>query len=264
MWRENEKKPIAAYLLWTFGISWGVEFLIVILERSILLSLPETVRTVITFALIGFGAGMAPTYAAAIVLKKSGQIGGFKDFCKLVFRNTKNRKTLIVMALFFVVFTIMNALTNQWLGSPWYLAIVAIPLMIFGGGLEEIGWRGILQPALQEKLSFIPATALLGIIWAVWHYPLWLVQGANQSAMNMVAFTCSCIALAFSLAAVYNLTKSVFACILVHAWINALGAVFSLNNLTDPVHMKTIAIYAVIIVLSIALFYITGKKNRSV
>jgi membrane protease YdiL (CAAX protease family) len=262
MKNEIGKKSIVSYLLWTFGISCGVELLLIVLEKTILFSLPEGVRLVITYTLIGFGVGMAPTYASAIVLKKSGQINSFKDYCGYLFQNMKSGRTMIVVLLFSSVFVAMNILLNQWLGNAWYLAIAAIPLMIIGGGLEEAGWRGILQPALEEKLSFIPATTLVGIIWAVWHYPLWLVQGANQSAMNMISFTCSCIAIAFLLGAVYKLTKSVFACVLIHAWSNALGAVFSLDDLNDPINMKSIIIYLLLIVLSIIIYYTVNKKQE--
>ncbi len=33
------------------------------------------------------------------------------------------------------------------------MALISFPIMIIGGGLEEIGWRGILQPALQKRFS---------------------------------------------------------------------------------------------------------------
>jgi membrane protease YdiL (CAAX protease family) len=36
---------------------------------------------------------------------------------------------------------------------------------------EEIGWRGLLVPELTEVTSFGKASILVGIIWAMWHYP---------------------------------------------------------------------------------------------
>ncbi|MCB2343048.1 CPBP family glutamic-type intramembrane protease [Clostridium estertheticum] len=44
--------------------------------------------------------------------------------------------------------------------QPLYLAIALFPLTIIGCGLEEIGWRGFLQPALQEKHSIIMSTLI--------------------------------------------------------------------------------------------------------
>ncbi len=40
---------------------------------------------------------------------------------------------------------------------------------------EEIGWRGVALPALQTKSSALAASAVLGVLWAVWHVPFWLL-----------------------------------------------------------------------------------------
>jgi membrane protease YdiL (CAAX protease family) len=262
MYNENEKKPVLAYLAWTFGISWGSELLIILLERLFLLSLPETARTIVTFGLIGFGAGLAPMYATIILLKKTGQIRGFKDYCGRVFKNDNTGKTVIFTILAGGVLVALNLLVNIRTASPLYMAILGVPLMILGGGLEEIGWRGYLQPALEEKLPFIPAALLTGVIWAVWHYPLWLVQTASQSSMSIVSFTCFCIATAFLLAALYKLTKSVFASIIVHAWSNALGITFTDVMMIKPITVKLILFYAAEICLAVVAYYVADKKSK--
>lgn len=60
------------------------------------------------------------------------------------------------------------------LGSvPWwqYLASFLI-VLFFAGSLEEFGWRGFVQPRLQERFSALSAAALIGVAWALWHLPL--------------------------------------------------------------------------------------------
>jgi membrane protease YdiL (CAAX protease family) len=40
---------------------------------------------------------------------------------------------------------------------------------------EEIGWRGFLVPELAKRHSFAATAIISGLIWAVWHYPIFLL-----------------------------------------------------------------------------------------
>lgn len=48
-------------------------------------------------------------------------------------------------------------------------------LVSFGIG-EETGWRGYLLPRLQKRCNPLTATALVTVVWAVWHAPLFLYR----------------------------------------------------------------------------------------
>ena len=48
---------------------------------------------------------------------------------------------------------------------------------------EEYGWRGFLLPKLTRTMGVVPATVVIGIIWAVWHIPL-LVKESPLTAMS--------------------------------------------------------------------------------
>jgi membrane protease YdiL (CAAX protease family) len=56
------------------------------------------------------------------------------------------------------------------------LAFVAIFLMtaFFQGGNEEPGWRGLMQPALEQKVSPLVAALIVAVFWSLWHLPLYL------------------------------------------------------------------------------------------
>jgi len=250
MWNENEKKPIWQYLALTFAIAWISETLLILGEQLGVIS--GSAGFAIYFVIVGFGAGFAPAYAIIILLKKHGQIRGLKDLCRRIFKTENILKTVIITAVFFASQLIPNILCNSYLGQPWYFFILLIPMMTIGGGIEEIGWRGFFQPAMEEKLPFAASGLVVGLIWAVWHLPLWLVKIASQSAMNFLSFTCHCIVLAFVIATLYKLTKSVFACVLLHAWCNVLGGgMFSIDTLTNVPNAKLIVIYILEIAASI-------------
>jgi membrane protease YdiL (CAAX protease family) len=51
-------------------------------------------------------------------------------------------------------------------------------IALFG---EEIGWRGYLLPKLLKSSHWVKSTLILGLIWALWHLPLFYIQGRVQA-----------------------------------------------------------------------------------
>jgi uncharacterized protein len=53
-------------------------------------------------------------------------------------------------------------------------------ILFIGGPLgEEFAWRGFALPHLLKRFSPIVASAILTVIWAFWHLPLWFIPGAD-------------------------------------------------------------------------------------
>jgi len=63
--------------------------------------------------------------------------------------------------------------------SPFLLLpFVFLQQTLIGSSMgEEIGWRGYALPRMQAQEGAFRASVLLGVIWAVWHLPLWLTKG---------------------------------------------------------------------------------------
>lgn len=49
---------------------------------------------------------------------------------------------------------------------------VSFVLLLPGVLGEEIGWRGLLVPALSKNLGFTQVALLSGLLWSAWHWPL--------------------------------------------------------------------------------------------
>lgn len=80
-------------------------------------------------------------------------------------------------------------LTAPLLGVPLYVTVGVIGTMSRTLG-EEIGWRGFLFPRLVEQTGFTPACFLMGVVWAVWHYPILLFADYNAGTSPAYAMTC--------------------------------------------------------------------------
>jgi membrane protease YdiL (CAAX protease family) len=107
---------------------------------------------------------------------------------------------------------------------PWYLFVPLFLVMIAGGGLEELGWRGVAQPEMEPRLGRPAAAVLVGLIWSLWHVPLFVLPGVRQYGTDFPVFAIGLVGGALILAWLYGRTESILLCILFHAGWNAVAA----------------------------------------
>lgn len=99
-------------------------------------------------------------------------------------------------------------------------------VLLYGGGLEEPGWRGFALPQLQRRYSPLVATIIVGLMWAVWHGPIY--YGVSVSAAVMILpMALSTTAMGFLYTWVYNGSGgSLITLVLLHTMTNAVGSSF--------------------------------------
>jgi membrane protease YdiL (CAAX protease family) len=84
------------------------------------------------------------------------------------------------LALFCLAALFMRLIQGSWpdfhlLGQVNYLPylgwwVLPVWIITFGFG-EEVGWRGFALPRLQKVMTVSRATLILGLVWALWHFP---------------------------------------------------------------------------------------------
>ncbi|TKX55587.1 CPBP family intramembrane metalloprotease [Halorubrum sp. SP3] len=94
--------------------------------------------------------------------------------------------------------------------------------VVFFGGVEEFGWRGFLQPRFQERLSVLTASLAVGVLWWVWHLPLFFGHpNFTLDPLFLVEYTTFVLGASTVLGALVNLTDGgVIPAVFLHAAIN--------------------------------------------
>ena len=85
-----------------------------------------------------------------------------------------------------------------------YLFTFGVTLFL-AGGLEELGWRGFLQPRLQQRFSALHASLGIGVVWGLWHIPMILTGSGDFTVFweYMLNVTAMSVALGW----LYNTTE---------------------------------------------------------
>ncbi len=129
------------------------------------------------------------------------------------------------------------------------LALLSFLLTFFmTGGNEEPGWRGFMQPTLQNKMSPLGAALLVSLIWSLWHLPLYL-NGFYGGPLvgGMIGSGIFRIFLAIFLAWFYNRSGgNVLAMIILHTTFNMAVNFLPTSDLVLAVLWLVISIVVVI------------------
>ena len=249
-------KLTVQFLMLTFGIvliTWGL--MIILGQFGIMAS--NHLWLFIPWAI----GGVSPAIASYFSLKKNNQVSDFKEWLKSIF-NVKISPVyylfaIIIVSLFHVIMILASGLTEI---RPLYMFFPLLVGCFFSGGLEEAGWRYILQPELDKKQGFAISAIITGVIWFLWHLPLFFIPDANQSNFSFLMYLILNITMSFSFGAVRKISGSVFLAIFAHTLHNAVGVggIFIYNFSW----VGTIVASAIIIFISIIVVSVFTKKAK--
>ncbi|MFU8839404.1 MAG: CPBP family intramembrane glutamic endopeptidase [Nitriliruptoraceae bacterium] len=172
--------------------------------------------------------GLGPAAAALLVLRKQHGRPGLAAFRRSLTRWRVGRLWLVLLAplpigLGTVLLLVGTGRVVWQPGGPETALLVPVWLLggLVFGGLEEAGWRGRLQPLLQDALHPLTAAVLVGLTWSIWHLPLFWLTGTTQAATSIVTFAVGAIGLSVVLGWVWNTSGgSTLLAVLLHGAVN--------------------------------------------
>ena len=236
-------KPFAFFLI-VFSLNWGPLWLLAIgLNRGWFATslLPIAV------------GGISPTLAALVMIYASNNRKLRRDFWHRVLdpRLIPLRWLPIIllfvpllMTVAVVISTGFEGLLSQLRPNPRFLAAPLgffLLTLIYGPIPEELGWRGYGIDSLVSRMNGFWTTVLFGIIWPLWHLPLFFIDGTYQHVLLVQP-----IPLVFFLAGMlpqtvimnwifFHTNRSVISAILFHFTINFMGEALAIGQQTKVI-----------------------------
>jgi hypothetical protein len=136
-------------------------------------------------------------------------------------------------------------------------------ILILAAVFEEVGWRGYAMDSLQVNRTYFTATLIFAGLWALWHLPLFFIQGTyqneivNENFLYAVNFFVSIIPMAFIISWVWELnSRSITAVILFHFFFNLAQEALNVTQATKCIETVILIIFAVVVVsLNKSLFF---------
>lgn len=216
----------------------------VIPVTSLMVFVPMALALTFTFKECGFGE-------VRRLLARAFDMHKVKPFLWLL-------PAFLLLPLALYVAHLLSRMLGNNLGQPTALwadagstllsfVLILIPLAI----AEELGWMGYAADPLQERYGALGASALIGITWAVWHWPPWYQSyGSVGWVFWQTILDVLLRALTFWL---YNNTRgSVFVAVIFHATFNVAYRIFPDQGRTyDPFAAVLVIGAATLIVISV-------------
>ncbi|WP_295670208.1 type II CAAX endopeptidase family protein [uncultured Mucilaginibacter sp.] len=215
------------FIFLTFLITWGINIpLALAAHHQIKFSVPRWLEITSTLS-----PGIVAFFITIFQYKKAG----FTTLLTKIVKWRVNYKWYLFVLLIPAVCVVpslciyLYILHKPLVLSEWYLPLILFFIFIpFSPLWEEIGWRGFLLPILQDKFRPLTAAVILGLIWGIWHIPMYLTHNpeGSRTQLFLVYFIIGTVPITILFVWLFNRTGSLLITIFFHAAINATFALF--------------------------------------
>ena len=194
-------KPIKFFLIYAFSITWSC-WLLIIFANNFFNTLGY--GTPLFWIPYTFGS-LGPAISAYIIYRKFKEDFVEKTFSKYIFSSKLSAKVWLIFVLF-LIWRLFMIWFSFGINKPFSILsfVVNLPFLIVLGGLEELGWRGILQPKVEKIVSYLLSILIIATIWNFWHLPLWFMIGSVQSSFPFWLYFVSGLVLSASFTTLYK------------------------------------------------------------
>lgn len=197
-------KTIVPFLAITFGLTWGIAALLIFFTDQVTAIFGEISSSNPLYILAVYSPGFAGVF---LVWRYYGLKGLGSFFRRLtLWRMPKAWWLFLLLGIPAIKYigAALSGTIGEFPFSPWYLVLPAMAHYFFLGTLEEFGWRGVALPLLQRKMAPFWAGLIVGIIWAIWHTPAFLMSGTVYDNWSILPLFGGIIVLSIIITPLFN------------------------------------------------------------
>jgi membrane protease YdiL (CAAX protease family) len=145
---------------------------------------------------------------------------------------------------------------------------LSLLILFLAPTLEELGWRGYGVDSLRSKFNLFKTTMLFALLWALWHLPLFFINGYYQhelwdtNIVYVINFFVSILpATVLMNWMYYKNNRSITAAILFHFFLNLFSVLFQTEQFTKCIITIILLIISIVIILRNKEFFFDQKKT---
>jgi len=142
---------------------------------------------------------------------------------------------------------------ERFLDQPLAIFPYILFMLFFGPIPEELGWRGYALDRLQVRRTALNASLILGVVWALWHLPMFFIEGTYQQQLGVGTwpfwrFMLGVVAGSVIHTWVFNNTdRSTLAAVLLHFIGNFEGELFALSERAETLDFGLWVMVAILV-----------------
>lgn len=129
-------------------------------------------------------------------------------------------------------------------------------ILLLAACFEELGWRGYAIESLNVRFNYFEATAIFGVLWSLWHLPMFFIPESYQAELLeedfllVLNFFVSIIPLAFIISWFCKKNSgSILGAIVIHSIINFTQEFFLVSPYTKCIQTVILILVALAFVL---------------
>jgi hypothetical protein len=181
--------------------------------------------------------GFVPSLLAIFLTWKKEGVSGLRLLGRRIIQFKLGWRWYVFTFLIVIAGTAGQLTINKLIGNTFngilFLTQLGnfLPLLILGPLSEEIGWRGYALGRLQTRWNALTSSLIVGLVWALWHLPLFMMVGTSQHEWGLpfFGFLVGLMANSIIYTWLYNNThQSLWSAILLHwLWTYATQVLYS-------------------------------------